>query len=356
MRAIVPKNKMPASIKQPAFFFRKERRVKKFVSISIRNLLLAAVLGGIFVGAQANSARAEYPDRTVTLLVPFAPGGPTDIIARILAESLGRSLKQTFIVENRPGAAGNIGMGIAARAQPDGYTLLLTSTAIAVNPALFKKLPYDPFKDFEPISELVDSPNIIVVNVNSGINSIADLVAAAKAPGAKFNYASPGVGTKSNLTGEELKQRAGIEMAHIPYRGAGPAASAVLEGSVQVGSVALPAAEPMVKSGQLRALAVTGPKRWFSMPDVPTMIESGYPGFVSETFSALFAPAGTPRDIVNLLSEHSRAAFDNPRALEMARAAGFEVVAGKPEELTARMQKEIPAVKALVERAGLKPQ
>jgi tripartite-type tricarboxylate transporter receptor subunit TctC len=321
-----------------------------------RSFVLAAVLGGIFVCAQSMTARAEYPDRTVTLLVPFAPGGPTDIIARILAESLGHSLHQTFIVENRPGAAGNIGMGIAARAQPDGYTLLLTSTAIAVNPALYKKLPYDPFKDFAPISELVDSPNVIVVNAKSGMNSIADLVAAAKKPNANFNYASPGVGTKSNLTGEELKQRANIEMAHIPYRGAGPGAAAVVEGTVQVGSVALPAAEAMVKSGQLKALAVTGPKRWFSMPEVPTMIEAGYPGFVSETFSALFAPAGTPPAIVALLAKHCREAFDSKRALDMAHAAGFEVVGGTPEELTARMKKEIPAVKALVERAGLKPQ
>ncbi|HZL29795.1 MAG TPA: tripartite tricarboxylate transporter substrate binding protein [Pseudolabrys sp.] len=322
----------------------------------IRSIILAAILGGIFATAQAPGAQAAYPERTVTLLVPFAPGGPTDIIARILAESLGRSLKQTFIVENRPGAAGNIGMGVAARAQPDGYTLLLTSTAIAVNPALYKKLPYDSFKDFAPISELVDSPNVIVVNAKSGMNSIADLVAAAKAPGAKFNYSSPGIGTKSNLTGEELKQRAGIDMAHIPYRGAGPAAAAVLEGTVQVGSVALPAAEAMVKSGQLKALAITGPKRWFSMPEVPTMIESGYPGFVSETFSALFAPAGTSKEIVDLLAKHCREAFDNKRALDMAHASGFVVVAGTPEELTAHMRKEIPAVKALVERAGIKPQ
>lgn len=330
--------------------------MKQSLSNLIRHLVLAAVLGGIFVSAQTTGARAEYPERTVVLLVPFAPGGPTDIIARILAESLGRSLHQTFIVENRPGAAGNIGMGIAARAQPDGYTLLLTSTAIAVNSALYKKLPYDPFKDFAPISELVDSPNIVVVNAKSDINSIADLVAAAKKPGSKFNYASPGVGTKSHLTGEELKQRAGIEMAHIPYRGAGPAAAAVLEGTVQVGSVALPAAEAMVKSGQLKALAVTGPKRWFSMPDVPTMIEAGYPGFVSETFSALFAPAGTPKAIVDLLAAHCREAFKNQRAIDMAHAAGFEIVAGPPEELTARMNKEIPAVKALVERAGIKAQ
>lgn len=318
--------------------------------------LPAVLAAGLLACVQVPAAHAAYPDRTIVLLVPFAPGGPTDIIARILADSFSQSLKQSVIVENRPGAAGNLGMGVAARATPDGYTLLLTSTAIAVNPALFKKLPYDPFKDFEPISELVDSPNVIVVNPKSGINTIAELVARAKAAPNTFNYSSPGVGTKSNLTGEELKQRAGIEMAHVPYRGAGPAAVAVLEGTVQVGSVALPAAEAMVQSGQLKALAVTGPKRWFSMPNVPTMIESGYPGFVSETFNALFAPAGTPPEIVALLAKLCREAFNNDRAMQMARASGFEVVAGPPEALTARMKTEIPAVRALVERAGIKQQ
>lgn len=326
--------------------------MRKRTSGAIRMALLALLLAVLQTGA----AQAAYPERTITLIVPFAPAGPTDIIARILAESLSRSLKQSVVVENRPGAAGNIGMGLAARAAPDGYTLLLTSTAIAVNPALFKNLPYDPFKDFAPISELVDSPNILVVNPKSGINTVKELVARAKAAPGTFNYSSPGVGTKSNLTGEELKQRAGIEMAHIPYRGAGPAAVAVLEGTVQLGSVALPAAEPMVKSGQLRALAVTGPKRWFSMPDVPTMIEAGYPGFVSETFSALFAPAGTPPEIVALLAKHCREAFASEKAQQMAHAAGFEVVAGTPEQLTARIKAEIPAVKALVARAGIKPQ
>jgi len=299
---------------------------------------------------------AAYPDRTITLIVPFAPGGPTDIIARILSESLSHSLKQSVIVDNRPGAAGNLGMGVAARAKPDGYTLLLASTAIAVNPALFEKLPYDPFKDFAPISELADSPNIVVVRPDSGMNTIADLVARAKAAPGTFNYSSPGAGTKSHLTGEELKQRGGIEMRHIPYRGAGPAALAALEGTVQVASVALPAAESLVQSGQLRGLAVTGSRRWPSLPNVPTMIESGYPGFVSDTFSALFAPAGTPPEIVTLLAEKCREAFANDKARQTAQTAGFEVVAGTPEQLAARLATEIPAVKALVARAGIKIQ
>ncbi|HEY6259072.1 MAG TPA: tripartite tricarboxylate transporter substrate binding protein [Xanthobacteraceae bacterium] len=322
----------------------------------VRWSALCAALASALLCLNSPGAHAAYPERNITLIVPFAPGGPTDIIARIISAAFQKSLGQSVIVDNRGGAAGNIGMAVAARATPDGYTLLLTSTAIAVNPALFTKLGYDPFKDFAPISELVNAPNVVVVRPDSGITSLADLVARAKASPGSFNYASPGVGTKSHLTGEELKLRAGIQMTHVPYRGAGPAALAVLEGTTQVGSVALAAAESMVKSGQLRALAVTGAKRWFSLPDVPTMVESGYPGFVSDTFNALFAPAGTPAPIVAMLAKESQASLRTPEALGQAHNAGFEVVAGTPEQLTARLATEIPAVKELAGRIGIKPE
>jgi tripartite-type tricarboxylate transporter receptor subunit TctC len=307
-------------------------------------------------GLGHSPAQAAWPERPITLLVPFAPAGPTDIIARILANAWSHSIGQNVVVDNRAGAAGNIGMGQAARAAPDGYTLLVTSTAIAVNTALFKSLPYDPFKDFAPISELVNAPNVLVVRPDSGIASIADLVKQAKADPKKFNYSSPGVGTKSHLTGELLKLRAGIEMVHVPFRGAGPAAQAVLAGTTQVGSVAEAAAEPLIKNGQLRALAVTSEKRWFSLPDVPTMIEQGYPGFVSDTFNALFAPAGTPPEIIAVLVKESHAAFQRPEARQQSRNAGFEVVAGPPQALAARVAAEIPAVRELVAKAGIIPQ
>jgi tripartite-type tricarboxylate transporter receptor subunit TctC len=322
---------------------------------NIRRSALAAACAGILACLVA-PAQAAYPDRPITLVVPFAPGGPTDIIARILSIAISHSLGQQVIVDNRGGAAGNIGMGQVARAAPDGYTLLLSSTAIAVNPALFKSLPYDPIKDFAPISELVNAPNVLVVRPDSGINTIADLVAQAKANPQKFNYSSPGAGTKSHLTGELLKLRAGIQMVHVPFRGAGPAAQAVLGNTVQVGSVALAAAESLIKDGQLRALAVTSEKRWFSLPDIPTMIEAGYPGFISDTFNALLAPANVPPDILALLVRESRAAFEKPEAREQARKAGFEVVAGTPEQLAARIKSEIPAVRELVEKAGIKPE
>jgi tripartite-type tricarboxylate transporter receptor subunit TctC len=182
------------------------------------------------------------------------------------------------------------------------------------------------------------------------------LVARAKAAPGSLNYSSPGAGTKSHLTGEQLKLRAGVEMVHIPYRGGGPATMAVLDGTVHVGSVALAPVEPLVKEGKFRALAVTGPERWFSLPDVPTMIESGFPGFVSDTFNALFAPAGTPPAIVALLSKESRAALETPEARDQARRAGYQIVAGTPEQLAARLAAEIPAVKELVGRLGIKPE
>ncbi len=321
-----------------------------------RRLVLSLPVVLIALLAGSSATQAAWPERPITLIVPFAPGGPTDIIARILATSLHMSLGQPIIIDNRAGAAGNTGMGVAAHATPDGYTLLLTSTSIAVNPALFKNLPYDPFRDFVPVSELVNAPNVLIVKSSSTINTLADLVAQAKADPDRFNYSSPGAGTKSHLTGELLKLRAGIQMVHVPYRGAGPATLAVLEGTVQVGSVALPPAEPLIKDGQLRALAVTGAERWFSLPDVPTMIEAGYPNFVSDTFNALFAPAGTPPDIVAKLVNESRAAFANPQAREQARKAGFEIVAGTPEQLSARVAAEVPAVRDLVARAGIKVQ
>lgn len=314
----------------------------------------AVALVAALLPLSPRNAVAAYPERPITMIVPFAPGGPTDIVARILASALTKSLGAQVVIDNRPGAAGNIGMTAAARAAPDGYTLLLTSTAIAVNAALSKNLPYDPVKDFVPISELVNAPNILVVRADAGIASVADLVARAKEKPGSFNYSSPGIGTKSHLTGEMLKLRAGIEMVHVPYRGAGPAAAAVLEGTVQVGSVATPPAEPLIASGQLKGLAVTGRTRWFSLPDLPTMIESGFPDFVSETFNALFAPAGTPPDILATLLRVSREAFQSAEAREQARKAGFEIVAGTPEELAARVAAEIPAVRELVTRAGIK--
>jgi tripartite-type tricarboxylate transporter receptor subunit TctC len=318
--------------------------------------IMTAGMAALSAAPAPACAQTSYPTRTITMIVPFAAGGPTDIIARILAQSLSQSLGQSVIIDNRAGGGGNLGIAMVARANPDGHTLLLTSTAIAVNPGLFESLPYDPIKDFAPISELVNAPNVLFVKPDSGITSIADLVAKAKAEPNKYNYASPGVGTKSHLTGELLKLCAGINIQHIPYRGGGPATQALVAGTVQVGSVALAPVEPLIKSGTVKALAVTGANRWWSLPDVPTMIESGFPGFVSDTFNALFAPAGTPPDVLALLVRETRAAMAKPEAQEAARRAGYQIVAGTPEEMSRRLVSEITGVKELVAKAGIKPE
>jgi tripartite-type tricarboxylate transporter receptor subunit TctC len=318
-----------------------------------RHCIVAALIAGL-AAFSITPARAAYPERPIVLIVPFAAGGPTDIIARILAATMSKSLGQNVIVDNRPGAGGNIGMAMVARANPDGYTLLLTSTAIAVNPGLFATLPYDPIKDFVPISELVNAPNVLFVKPESGITSIADLVAKAKAEPTKFNYASPGVGTKSHLTGEQLKLRAGIEMTHIPYRGGGPATQAVVSGTTQVGSVALAPVEPLIKAGTLRALAVTGEKRWFSLPDVPNMIESGYPGFISDTFNALFAPAGTPPEAVKRLNEAANKAVADPAVKAKLAEFSATVVGSTPEELGAHVKAELAKWAPIVKASGAK--
>jgi tripartite-type tricarboxylate transporter receptor subunit TctC len=319
-----------------------------------KRMLVALVVAAASV--ISSGVQAAYPERPITFIVPFPAGGPTDIIARVLATALSQTIGQNVIVDNRGGAAGNIGMGIAARATPDGYTFLLTSTAIAVNPALFRNLPYDPFKDFVPVTELVNAPNVVFVRTDSDIKTLNDLIVQAKANPDKFNYASPGAGTKSHLTGELLKLRAGINMVHVPFRGGGPATQAVLAGTTQIGSVALAPVEPLIKEGQLRALAVTGAERWFSLPDIPTMVEQGFPGFVSDTFNALFAPAGTPREAVAFMVRESRAAMQRPAVRDAARKSGFEIVAGTPDQLAARLATEIPLVQDLVARTGIKPE
>jgi len=225
---------------------------------------------------------AGYPDRPIKIIVPFAPGGPTDIMARIVTTHLGEAIGGTFVVENRPGAGGNIGIGIAAHAEPDGYTLLITSSAYFVNPSLYAKIPYDPYKDFAPIAELGTSPNVILVDPKLGVNSIADLVARAKANPNELNYASPGIGTTPHLSGELFKIVASVNLTHVPFSGAGPAIQAVLAGTTQIAFAALPPAHPHIESGALKALAVTGEQRWFDLPNVPTMIELGYKDFVSD--------------------------------------------------------------------------
>jgi tripartite-type tricarboxylate transporter receptor subunit TctC len=312
--------------------------------------------GALAIGATAlaRPARAAgYPDHPVRIIAPFAAGGPSDTLARLMTVKLGESVGGFFYVENRPGGGSNIGTSVAARATPDGYTLLLTSSAFVLNPGLYKQVPYDAIKDFAPIAELVTSPNVFIATPASGIKSIAELIARAKAKPDALNYASAGIGTTPHLTTEWLKSIAGIQMAHIPFPGAGPALQAILAGTVPVACASLPGAHPLILSGDLRALAVTGSERWFDLPDVPTMVELGYKDFLSDTFHAMLAPAATPPELVDRIAAASQAIVREPKFHEQLRSLGFEVIGNGPDGLRKRIETELPHYRDLIAKAGV---
>src|SRR5882757_313412 len=306
-----------------------------------------AVLGGgaVAIGAAAfapPAVAAGYPDRPVRIIAPFAAGGPSDLLSRLLSVKLGEALGGSFYVENRAGAGSNIGTAAAARAAPDGYTLLLTSSAFVLNPGLYKQVPYDPIADFAPIAELVTSPNVFIATPASGLTTVAELVARAREKPEALNYASAGIGTTPHLAGEWLKSIAGISMTHVPFVGAGPALQAILSGTVPVMCASLPGAHPLILHRDVRALAVTGPERWYDLPDVPTMVELGYKDFLSDTFHAVLAPAGTPPEIVERLAAALLEALRPPPFRERLGSLGFEVIGNGPEGLRRRIEIELP--------------
>jgi tripartite-type tricarboxylate transporter receptor subunit TctC len=299
-------------------------------------------------------AQSAYPSRPIRVIVPFAAGGPSDIIARIMAEALYQPLGQALVIENRAGGGANIGIGMAARAEPDGYTLLITTSAIVINPSLYKSIPFDPITSFAPICDLAISSQMISVMPDFA-SSLADFIAKAKAQPDKLNYSSPGLGTQAQLTVELLKLRAGIDITHVPFNGGPPAVQALMTGTVQLVTNAVPTSEALARQGTIRALAVSGEKRWPSLPSVPTLIESGYPGFVTDTFAGMFAPAGTPKEIVEQLATAAQAVLAKPEVIERARRAGFEVVGGGPQALAARVAREVAFNRDIVSRAGIEP-
>jgi tripartite-type tricarboxylate transporter receptor subunit TctC len=318
----------------------------------------AALQGAGALGLAASAlcrpaAAAAYPERPVRIVVPFAAGGPSDLTARLMSVELGQALGQTFIVENRPGAGSNLGTAAVARSAPDGYTLLVTSSAFVVNPGLYKQVPYDPIKDFAPVAELDTSPNVFIATRASGITTMAQLVARAKADPNELSYASAGVGTTPHLAGELLKIASGINITHVPYQGAGPAMQALLSGTVPVMCASLPGAHPSILAGTIRALAVTGAQRWYDMPDVPTMLELGYAGFVSDTFHCMLAPAGTPGEVVDRLAAVSQEALRRPALRDKLQALGFEVIGNGPDGLRRRIAEEVSRFRDLIAKAGI---
>ena len=295
-----------------------------------------------------------YPNRTIRVIVPFAAGGPSDIIARIVADALQPRLGQSVVIDNRAGGGANIGIGSAARGEPDGYTLLITTSAIVINPSLYKKIPFDPIKDFAPVCDLAISPQMLSV-LPGYANTLAEFIAKAKEAKGKLNYSSPGLGTQAQLTIELLKLRAGIDITHVPFTGGPPAVQALLSKSVELVTNAVPTSEKLVHAGTIHALAVSGKERWFSLPKVPTLVESGFPGFVTDTFVGLFAPIATPKDIVARLAAEAQAALKNPEVVARARKAGFQIIGGGPDVLAARVVREVALNREIIQKAGIAP-
>jgi len=317
----------------------------------------AAVTAGLAAPTflRIGSALAAYPDRPVKIVVANTPGGPSDIIARFMAAAMAEPLGGSVIVENRGGAGGNIGMGFAARAEPDGYTILLTTSAFAVNPGLYNSLPYDPFKDFAAICELAVSPNVFAVKPELGVNTMKEFVALAKKDPSKFNVSAPPIGTTPQLEAEVLKAREGLQgMATVVFAGGGDALKALISGTVQLSSGVLAPAHPQIKAGTIKGLAVTGSKRWHDLPNIPTMGESGFNDFVFETYCALLAPVKTPPEIVARLEKTALDILAKPDIRQKLTAAGFEVTAKTGKGHMERVAKEVPMYKKIIEDAGIK--
>ncbi|HMJ42387.1 MAG TPA: tripartite tricarboxylate transporter substrate binding protein [Pseudolabrys sp.] len=287
------------------------------------------------------ASAAGYPDKPVKVVVPFAPAGPTDVMARLIAQKLSESLKQQFYVENHPGAGGNIGMMQVARSAPDGYTILVASSSYTVNPSLYAKNPYDAFKDFAPITLAAASPNILVVNADVPAKTVKELIALMKADPGKYSIANPGVGTTPQLAAELFKLTNKLETTSVPFGGAGPAIQSAVGGHTPIAFSALPPTAPQVQGGKLRGLAVTSAKRSATLPDVPTMEEAGFKGQESETMQGLFVAAGTPKEIVDLLNREIVKAMKLPDVKEKCAQLGFDVVANTPAEFAAYIKTDV---------------
>jgi tripartite-type tricarboxylate transporter receptor subunit TctC len=317
-------------------------------------ILSALVALALLPAVSSEKALALYPDRIVKIVVPFAPGGGTDVVARTLAQEMAKDLGASVIIENKPGAGTIIGTQAVATSEPDGYTLLMGTFANAVNPSLNPKLPYDPHKDFAPVALIARSFNIVVVNPNSTIKSIADLIAAAKAEPDKLSYGTFGTGTSAHLAGELFKNMAKVNLTTVPYKGAAPAITDLIGGQIQVMFTTVASAASLIAGGQLRALAVTSAERSPAFPQLPTVAEAGVPGYAAESWYGLFAPARTPTDIIARLNKSAAAAVRSEAFKRLGVNEGLVMVAGSPEELDRYVRGEEERWRKLIQDAGIR--
>jgi tripartite-type tricarboxylate transporter receptor subunit TctC len=316
--------------------------------------LLFALAALAWLSMPYGKALAAYPDRIIKIVVPFAPGGGTDVIARTLAQEMAKNLGVNVVIENKPGAGTIIGTQAVAVSDPDGYTLLMGTFANAVNPSLNAKLPYDPHKDFAAVALVARSFNIVVVNPKSPIKSIADLIAAAKAEPDKLSYGTFGIGTSAHLAGELFKNMAKVNLATIHYKGAAPAITDLIGGQIQVMFTTVASAASLIESGQLRALAVTSAERSPAFPQLPTVAEAGVPGYAAESWYGLFAPAKTPSDVIDRLNKSAAAAVRSEVFKKLEVNEGLVMIAQPPAELDRYFHGEEERWRKLIQDAGIK--
>ena len=316
---------------------------------------VGAVIGALILLHSADVFSQAWPAKPIRLMVPFPPGGSTDIVARIVAQKLAERLDQPIVIENRGGAGGTIGTALMAKAAPDGYNLTVASTSThVVAPSVYAKLDYDSVKDFAPVSLMAVSPYLLVVAPSVSAKTLQEFITLAKKQPGKLNYASAGIGSTTHLAMEMLKSASGTFMLHIPYNGNGPAGTALISSQVEVLFGSLPALLPHAKSGRARALAVGTPRRSPSLPDVPTVAESGYPGFDASLWLAIMAPAGTPQPILDLLQKEIVSIVGTAETREALDKAGAEPISSTPGELAAMIRDGVPKYARIVKTAGVK--
>jgi tripartite-type tricarboxylate transporter receptor subunit TctC len=318
-----------------------------------RAAALAAALA--LAGAcYAQSGAPAYPTRQIRVIVPFTAGGPTDVIARLFAQKLSESLGQQAYVEDMPGAGGNLGTATAAKAPADGYTLVMVSTGFVVNPSLYAKVPYDPIKDFAPVTLVAASPNVMVINPSVPAKTVAELMALIRANPGTYSFAGPGIGSTPHLAGELFKLKNKLDLVHIPFNGAPPAVASTIGGHTQIAFTALPPSLSNIKDGKLRALAVLSPMRHPALPDVPSAVEAGVPDLESDTLTGLLAPAGTPPEIVAILQREAAKMVAQPDVKEKLDTLGFVPVANTSAEFAARIKTELARWADVVHAANIK--
>lgn len=317
-----------------------------------RTTFLSMAMASLFAALLPGAAQAQgYPNKPIRLVVPYAPGGATDIIGRAAAAELSKTMGQQVIIENRPGAGGNLGAEQVARSAPDGYTLMVSPSSLhGITPFLYTKLTYDPNKDLAPIIALGSFANVLVMNPSIKANSVSELVALIKASPGKFTYASSGIGSTIHLSGEMFKSMLNLDIAHVPYKGSSPALTDLMGGQVSIMFDNIPSAITFIRSGKLKPLATTGPTRSNSLPDLPTMIEAGFPGYISTAWFGIVAPAGTPKEIIAKINAEGQKAVKSPDFIRRMNELGYDIVGGSPEQMAAMIQEELkrwgPVVKA----------